>query len=118
MKAQSQQRVLWYRPRATPRPGRQPPGQLDRWRGPVPVVTEGSSWPPPEHRRASAGVGDQGLARAEFQGEGLSQEPYQVRLDLLGFGLRPGESQDVIICVPGSRTALTDILNDGLPTSS
>jgi hypothetical protein len=40
-----------------------------------------------EPRRASAGVGDQGLVRVELQGEGLSQEPRQFRLDLLGFGL-------------------------------
>jgi hypothetical protein len=50
-----------------------------------------------ESRRASAGVGNQGLVRVEVQGEGLSQEPLQFRLDLLGFGLRPGEPQDVVI---------------------
>jgi hypothetical protein len=50
-----------------------------------------------EPRRAGAGVGDQGLVRVELQGEGLSQEPRQLGLDLLGFGLGPDEPQQVII---------------------
>jgi hypothetical protein len=41
-----------------------------------------------EPRRLGAGVGDQGLIRVEFQGEGLSQEPCQLRLDLLGCASR------------------------------
>jgi hypothetical protein len=52
-----------------------------------------------EPRRLGAGAGDQGLIRVEFQGEGLSQEPCQFRLDLLGFGLRPDEPQQMIICL-------------------
>ena len=53
-----------------------------------------------EPRRLGAGVGDQGLIRVEFQPEGLPEERRQLGLDLLGFGLRPDESQYVIICVP------------------
>ena len=51
-------------------------------------------------RRLGAGVADQGLVLVQFQPEGLSEEPGQLGLDLLGFGLRPGESQDVVVCVP------------------
>jgi len=53
-----------------------------------------------EPRRAGAGVGDQGLGRVQLQGEGLPQERRQLGLDLLGFGLGPDESQDVVVCVP------------------
>jgi hypothetical protein len=53
-----------------------------------------------EPRRAGAGVGDQGLGLVQFQGEGLPQERRQLCLDLFGFGLRPDESQDVVVCVP------------------
>jgi hypothetical protein len=67
-----------------------------------------------EPRRLAAGVGDQGLVLAEFQAEGLPEERCQFGLDLLGFGLRPGESQDVIVglcrgldwCAPASLEAL------------
>jgi hypothetical protein len=57
-----------------------------------------------EPRRLGAGVADQGLAVVEFQSEGLPEEICQPGLDLLGFGPRPGEPQQVIIrlCrVPG-----------------
>jgi hypothetical protein len=50
-----------------------------------------------EPRCAGAGVGDQGLGLVQFQGEGLPQERRQSGLDLLGFGLRPDESQDVVV---------------------
>jgi len=53
-----------------------------------------------EPRRAGAGVGDQGLGLVQLQGEGFSQERRQRGLDLLGFGLRPDESQDVVGCLP------------------
>ena len=53
-----------------------------------------------EPRRLAAGVGDQGFLLAEFQPEGLPEERGQPGLDLLGFGLRPGKSQYVIIRVP------------------
>jgi hypothetical protein len=46
-----------------------------------------------EPRPLGAGVGDQGLARVEFQFEGLPEELRQTGLDLLGVGLRPDESQ-------------------------
>jgi hypothetical protein len=44
-----------------------------------------------------AGMGDQGLFLAEFQAEGLPEELRQFRLDLFGFGLRAGESEDMIV---------------------
>jgi hypothetical protein len=50
-------------------------------------------------RRTGAGVGDQGLGLVQPQGEGLPQERRQFGLDLLGFGLRPDESQDVVVCL-------------------
>jgi hypothetical protein len=52
-----------------------------------------------EPRRLGAGVADQGLVLAEFQPEGLPEERRQFGLDLLGFGLRPDEPQDVVICL-------------------
>jgi len=52
-----------------------------------------------EPRWLAAGAGDQGLGRVEFQSEGLPEELCDLGLDLLGFGLRPGESQYVIICL-------------------
>ena len=53
-----------------------------------------------EPRPLGAGVGDQGLGVAEFQPEGLPEEPREPGLDLLGFGLRPDKSQYVVIRVP------------------
>jgi len=53
-----------------------------------------------EPRRAGAGVGDQRLAGVQLQREGLPQERGQPGLDLLGFGLRPDESQQHVIGVP------------------
>ena len=50
-----------------------------------------------EPRRTGAGVGDQGLGLVQLQREGLPQERRQFGLDLLGFGLRPDESQDMVI---------------------
>src|SRR6202044_530089 len=48
----------------------------------------------------AAGVGDQGFLLVQLQSEGLPEEPREPGLDLLGFGLRPGESQYVVVCVP------------------
>jgi hypothetical protein len=53
-----------------------------------------------EPRPLGAGVGDQGLGWVEFQSEGLPEEPCELGLDLLGFGLRPGESQQMVIRIP------------------
>ena len=53
-----------------------------------------------EPRRASAGVGDQCFSGVQFQREGFPQELRQFRLDLLGLGPRPDESQQMVICVP------------------
>jgi hypothetical protein len=66
-----------------------------------------------EPRRLAAGVGDQGLLLAEFQSEGLPEELRQPGLDLLGFGFRPGESQQVIVRLCG----LPDYA-DGAPGTS
>jgi hypothetical protein len=52
-----------------------------------------------EPRRLGAGVGDQGLVLVEVQPEGLPEEPGQLGLDLLGFGLRPGETQQMVVCL-------------------
>jgi hypothetical protein len=49
--------------------------------------------------RPGAGVGDQRLLAAEFQLEFVAQEPGQLVLDVLGFGLRPGEPQEVVVGV-------------------
>ena len=53
-----------------------------------------------EPRWLAAGAGDQGLGRVEFQSEGLPEERRDPGLDLLGFGLRPGESHQGIVGVP------------------
>jgi hypothetical protein len=53
-----------------------------------------------EPRPLAAGVGDQGLGLTEFQPEVVPEELCQPGLDLLGLGPRPGEPQQVIICVP------------------
>ena len=53
-----------------------------------------------EPRPLGAGVGDQGLGWVEFQSEGLPEELGELGLDFLGFGLRPGESQQMVIRVP------------------
>jgi hypothetical protein len=45
----------------------------------------------------AAGMGDQGFLLAEFQSEGLPEEPGDSGLDFLGFGLWPGEPQDMVI---------------------
>jgi hypothetical protein len=66
-----------------------------------------------EPRRAGAGVGDQCLAGVQFQREGLSQERRQPGFDLLGFGLRPGEPQQVIVGLcrgPGYADPMPDAL--------
>ena len=51
--------------------------------------------------RPGAGVGDQRLARVEFQREVVAQEPRQLIFDGLGFGLRSDEPQEVVIGVAG-----------------
>jgi hypothetical protein len=48
-------------------------------------------------RRPGAGVRDQRLVRVELQLEFITQEPRQLVFDLLGFGLRSGEPQEMII---------------------
>ena len=48
-----------------------------------------------EPRRAGAGVGDQRLVLGEFQLEFVTQELRQALFDLLGFGLRSGEPEQV-----------------------
>ena len=50
--------------------------------------------------RPGAGVGDQGLIRVEFEREFIAQEPCQLILDLLGFGFRSDEPQEMIVGVP------------------
>jgi len=50
-----------------------------------------------EPRHAGAGVGDQRLAGAEFEREFVAQEPCELIFDVLGFGLRPGEPQEVVV---------------------
>ena len=50
-----------------------------------------------EPRGLGARVGDQGLGPVEFQSEGLPEELRQPGLDLLGFGLRPDKSQDMVV---------------------
>ena len=52
-----------------------------------------------EPRRGGAAVGDQGLAGVQFQPEGLPEERRQLGLDLLGFGLRSDESQQMVVCL-------------------
>jgi hypothetical protein len=42
-------------------------------------------------------VGDQRLAGAEFEREFVAQEPCELIFDVLGFGLRPGEPQEVVV---------------------
>src|SRR5262249_49536803 len=53
-----------------------------------------------EPRPLAAGVRDEGLVLVQFQSEGLPEKPRQLRLDLPGFGLRPGESQNMSSRVP------------------
>jgi hypothetical protein len=62
-----------------------------------------------EPRRLAAGVRDQGLFRVQFQSEGLPEELRYPGLDFLGFGLRPGESQNMIVglCRPADYAALS-----------
>lgn len=48
-------------------------------------------------RCSAAGVGDQRFVRGQFQLEVITQELGQTVLDLLGFGLRPGKPEEVVI---------------------
>jgi hypothetical protein len=50
-----------------------------------------------EGRCLGAGMRDQGLVLVEFQVEVVTQELGQALLDLLGFGLGPGEPEEVIV---------------------
>ena len=50
-----------------------------------------------ESCRAGAGVGDQRLVLGQFQLEFVTQELRQPLFDLLGFGLRPGEPEQMVI---------------------
>jgi hypothetical protein len=54
-----------------------------------------------ESRRACAGVGDQRFLLRQLQLEVITQERREACFDLLGFGLRPGEPEELIICLPG-----------------
>jgi hypothetical protein len=49
------------------------------------------------HGRPGSGVDDQGPFGGELQLELAAQEPGQVGLDLLGFGLRSDEPQEMIV---------------------
>jgi hypothetical protein len=49
--------------------------------------------------RPGPGMGDQCLIRVELEREFFAQEPCQLIFDLLGFGLRPGEPQEMIVGV-------------------
>ena len=53
-----------------------------------------------EPGRARAGVGDQGLALRKLQLEIVEQELSEALFDLFGLGLRSGEPEEVIVCVP------------------
>jgi len=44
-------------------------------------------------------VGNQRLFLVEFQLEVITQELCQAGFDLLGLGLRPGEPEEVIVCL-------------------
>jgi hypothetical protein len=50
-----------------------------------------------EFRRLGAGVRDQRLLLGEFQFEVVAQELGEAFLDLFGFGLRPGEPEEVVV---------------------
>jgi hypothetical protein len=61
-----------------------------------------------EPRPLAAGVGDQRLLPVEFQPEGFPEEFGYPGLDFLGLRFRPGESQQMIVRVPGiSQAAVT-----------
>jgi hypothetical protein len=53
-----------------------------------------------EPRRLAAGVGNQGFLLVQFQPEGFPEEVRQFFLDFLGFGLRPDESQQLVVGIP------------------
>ena len=53
-----------------------------------------------EPRPLGAGVGDQGLVLVQLQSEGFPEERRQPGPDLLGFGPRPGEPEQMVVCVP------------------
>ena len=46
-------------------------------------------------------MGDQGLFGGQFQLELVTQEHRQLVLDLLGFGLRSGEAQEMVVGIAG-----------------
>jgi hypothetical protein len=54
-----------------------------------------------EPRLLGTGVGDQRLARRQFQLELVAQEPGEALLDFLRFGLRAGESEEMVIGLCG-----------------
>jgi len=56
-----------------------------------------------ESSRAGPGVGDQRLIWGEFQFEVVTQELRQPLFDFLGFGLRSGEPEQMVICEAYSR---------------
>ena len=69
-----------------------------------------------EPRPLGAGMGDQGLGGVEFQEEGLSQEPCQLCLDLLGLGPGPPVSAGLdprVRLSGGRRTACRGCGPDG-----
>ncbi len=53
-----------------------------------------------ETRSVAAGMGDQRLVLGQFQLEVFAQELRQALFDLLGFGLRSGEPEQVVIAMP------------------
>jgi hypothetical protein len=53
-----------------------------------------------EPGRARSGVGDQCFLLRQFQLEFLTQERRKTDLDFLGFGLRSGEPEEVVVAVP------------------
>jgi hypothetical protein len=52
-----------------------------------------------ESGRAGSGVGDQRFLLGQFQLEIVMQECRQAFFDLLCFGLRPGEPEELIVCL-------------------
>jgi hypothetical protein len=52
-----------------------------------------------EFCRAGFGVGDQRFVLRQLQLEIIMKERREAGLDLLGFGLRPGEPEELIICL-------------------
>jgi hypothetical protein len=52
-----------------------------------------------ESSRACAGVGDQCFLLREFQFEVITEELREALFDLVGFGLRPDEPEQVVVSI-------------------